>query len=391
MPDVPRVILLIETSDHYGRKLLQGIARYANVHGPWLFYREPPFYQDVRGQKKAQASFAEWGAHGIIAREPQQYEYILHMGVPTIVSPNAIQGFPAILTDHEMIGELAADHFLERGFSNYAFCGIHDMAWSRNRGKSFEQHVARAGFETHVYEQPKRQKMRTWGNEQPLLAEWLQTLPKPVGVMCCNDLRAQNVIDTCAIAGLRVPEQVAVMGVDNDELICSLTHPPLSSVNLNPENAGYQAAERLDCLMQGQKPACQVILNSPVGVVTRQSSDSEAIEDRDVAEALHFIRTHAMQPIQVSDVANELCMSRRHLYRKFDKALGRSIHDEIRRTRVDQLKRMLTETDLSVSQIATRMGFSNITHVSRFFRQEAEMSPQAFRKQYGRAHTEDRL
>ena len=118
--------------------------------------------------------------------------------------------------------------------------------------------------------------------------------------------------------------------------------------------------------------------------VSGKSSDSEAIEDRDVAEALHFIRVHAMRPIQVSDVANELCMSRRHLYRKFDKALGRSIHDEIRRTRIEQLKRMLTETDLSVSQIATKMGFSNITHVSRFFRQEAQISPQAFRKQYGR-------
>ncbi|MCP4456143.1 MAG: DNA-binding transcriptional regulator [Planctomycetes bacterium] len=384
MPEVPRVILLIETSDHYGRKLLQGIARYANVHGPWQFYREPPFYEDVRGLKKAEAGFAEWGPNGIIAREPQRYEYILHMGVPTIVSPNAIGDFPAILTDHEMIGKMAADHLLERGFSNYAFCGIHDMAWSQNRGNSFEQQVAKAGFDTHVYEQSQDLKMRTWGNEQPLLAQWLKSLPKPVGIMCCNDLRGQNVIDTCAIAELRVPEEVAVIGVDNDELICSLTHPPLSSVILNPENAGYQAAELLDGLMRGQDPANQIILNSPVGVMTRQSSDSEAIEDRDVAEALHFIRMHAMQPIQVSDVANELCMSRRHLYRKFDKALGRSIHDEIRRTRIDQLKRMLTETDLSVSQIATKMGFSNITHVSRFFRQEAQISPQAFRKQYGR-------
>jgi len=384
MPKVPRVILLIETSDHYGRKLLQGIARYANVHGPWLFYREPPFYQDVSGLKKAQSSFMEWGATGIIAREPQRYEYILHMGVPTIVSPNTILDFPAILTDHEMIGKLAADHLLERGFSNYAFCGIDDMAWSRNRGNSFEQHILKAGFEPHVYEQPKSQERRDWGNEQPLLAQWLKALPKPVGVMCCNDLRGQNVIDTCAIVGLRVPEQVAVIGVDNDDLICSLTHPPLSSVILNPENAGYQAAELLDCLMQGQKPARQMILDSPVGVVTRQSSDSEAIEDRDVAEALHFIRVHAMQPIQVSDVANELCMSRRHLYRKFDKTLGHSIHDEIRRARIDQLKRMLTETNLSISQIATKMGFSNITHVSRFFRQEAQISPQAFRKQYDR-------
>ncbi len=322
MPDVPRVILLIETSDHYGRKLLQGIARYANVHGPWQFYREPPFYQDVRGLKKAESSFTAWGAHGIIAREPQRYEFILSMGVPTIVSPNAVQDFPAILTDHEMIGRLAANHLLDRGFSHYAFCGIREMAWSSDRSQSFERAIEEAGFDTHVYEQPKSRRMRDWGNEQPLLAQWLKSLPKPVGVMCCNDLRGQHVIDTCAIAGLRVPEQVAVIGVDNDELICSLTHPPLSSVNLNPENAGYQAAELLDGLMQGQTPASQIILNSPVGVITRQSSDSEAIEDRDVAEALHFIRMHAMQPIQVSDVANELCMSRRHLYRKFDRSLA---------------------------------------------------------------------
>ncbi|MCF7975077.1 MAG: DNA-binding transcriptional regulator [Phycisphaerae bacterium] len=384
MPDVPRVILLIETSHHYGRKLLQGIARYANVYGPWLFYREPPFYQNPGGWKKMQSCLTEWGAHGIIAREPQRYEYILHMGVPTIVSPNAILNFPAILTDHEMIGRLAADHLLDRGFSNFAFCGIPDVSWSKNREESFEQHIAEAGFKTHIYEPPKRQKMRAWGNEQPVLARWLKALPKPVGVMCCNDLRGQNVIDTCVISGVRVPEEVAVIGVDNDELICSLTNPPLSSVILNPENAGFQAAELLDRLMQGQTPASEIIHNKPAGVVTRQSSGSQAIQDPDVAKALHFIRTHAMKPIQVTDVANELSMSRRHLYRKFDKEMGRSIHDEIRGVRVDRLKRMLTETDLSISQIATEMGFSNITHVSRFLRQETQISPQAFRKLHGR-------
>jgi len=390
MPKIPKVILLIEASRTCGRGLLLGIAKYSRLHGPWAFYRRPLFYLHPDRRKKALSLLKNSDADGIIMdkayfSDTEIDRAIISMGLPAISTAIEAQipGLANILTDNVRIARMAAEHLLERGFRHFAYCGFDDIFWSKERSEVFAKRVAQAGFRTSFYKQPKSRVKRLWENEQNLVAEWLKSLPKPVGLMACNDDRGQEVIEACNIAGLHVPDEVAIVGVDDDRLICGLTDPSLSSIPLNFERAGYEAAELLDKLMAGEKLADHNIIIRPTHIVSRQSTDILAIDDREVAAAVHFIRQHASQEIHVGDVVNAVTLSRRVLEKRFRRILGRSVHEEIRRVRVGQVARMLVETNLSVSRIALALGYPGVDHIARYFRREKEMSLLAYRKKYG--------
>ena len=386
MAKIPRVILLIETSCAYGRRLLRGIGKYSRLNGPWAFYRAAPFYRERASREKILSRLKTWGADGLIIREPKQNEEIVQMGLPTIISPkidDKIPGVPMIYTDCEGAGKLTAMHLLERGFTKFAYCGFDEMPWSRDRATSFAKYIKEAGYKTHFYKRPRSKALRSWENEQGRVAEWLRSLPRPIGLMACNDECGQNVIEACKQAGFRVPEEVAVIGVDNDELVCDLSDPPLSSVALNTERAGYEAAELLDKLMHGEEMNDQVIIDQATHIATRQSTDMLSIGDHDVAKAVNYIRRNARQTIRVADVVAATTTSRRGLQQRFRKVLGRSVHDEIRRVRIQQVMQMLVETNLPVSRIARMLGYTGFEHISRYFRQEMSMSPLTYRKKFG--------
>ena len=386
MPVNPKVILLIETSRASGQGLLRGIAKYSHLHGPWIFYMEPPSYRQPGGKKVRLSRLKDWGAQGIIARDSVKIDEILAMGLPTIIANatrDPMPGLPNIIDDCDSTGRMAAEHLLARGFRRFAYCGFDDRLWSRERGKSFSKSITNAGFKTHFYKQPRAKAQRLWENEPTLMADWLSSLPKPVGLMTCADHRSQHVTEACRIAGIHVPEEIAILGVDNDELVCDLSDPPLSSIMLDTERAGYEAAQLLDKLMSGEeKMNDQTIFIRPLHVVTRQSTDILAIEDREVAEAVRFIRRYSKKAIQVSDVVDAVALSRRALERRFRMMLGRSVHDEIKRVRVEQIARMLLEADLPVSKIALDFGFPGVEQMARYFRREKGISPQAYRKRY---------
>ena len=256
------------------------------------------------------------------------------------------------------------------------------MFFSIDRSEKFRRYIDQAGYQTHFYKQPRPKNRRLWEDEQHFMVEWLKSLPKPVGLMTCNDDRSQHVIDACKIADISAPDQLAVIGVDNDDLICDLSNPPLSSIALNTVKAGYQAAAALHKLMAGDNMNDHIITVSPTHVVARQSTDILAIQDSDVAEAVRFIRLHAKEPVQVDEVVDAVALSRRSLERRFRRILGRSIHHEIRRVRVEQVIRMLLETNMSISQIALALGYPGVNNVARYFRQETGISPLAYRKIY---------
>jgi LacI family transcriptional regulator len=386
MPKIPKVILLIDTARSYGRGLLEGIAKYSNLHGPWIFYWKAPFYRESGGRELSLARLRGLNADGIIMREQKKTREVLALGLPTIISPykNQFAGLPNIVTDDVTMGKMAAKHLLNRGFQNFAYCGFEDMFGVRSRGESFCSCVAKAGFKASVYKEPKSRVKRLWTNEQNVMAEWLKSLPKPVGLMACNDDRARHVTEACKIAGLHVPEEVAIIGVDNDELVCNLSSPPLSSIVLNFERAGYEAAELLDKLMAGKKRLSKSITVSPTHTITRQSTDILATEDSEVAGAIRYIRQNANRAIQVDDVVNVVTVSRRGLERRFRKVLNRSVLDEIKRVRIDLVAKMLVETNLSVSQIALKLGYSGAENIARYFRQEKGISPIVYREKYGR-------
>lgn len=378
---VPLVVLLIESSRSSGRSFLRGIAEYARHHGPWAFVWEPA------GLEKAWPRLRGLAADGVIARDTEPVREIMGRGLPAVVFGHRrpeVPGVANVITDSEAIGRLAAEHLLECGFREFAYCGLAGKPWSRLRGESFRARIVRAGWQVHVYPEPRGGAGRSDAEGQRGLARWLEGLPRPVGVMACNDDRGGQVIEACKVAGLRVPDEVAVIGADNDELVCELSDPPLSSVSINFERAGYESARVLHRMMTGRAARGRKILARAPGVASRQSTDALAIDDAQVVKALRLIRQHAASALGVADVAVAAGLSRRVLEKRFRLKLGRSVLGEIRRVRVERIARMLVETNLTVSQVANELGFEGVEHVARYFRSERGMTPLEYRRKYGR-------
>jgi LacI family transcriptional regulator len=287
---------------------------------------------------------------------------------------------PTILTKAEKIGFLGAEHLLERGFKNFAFCDFKGLPWSLNRLINFRQRIQKAGFQVEVFSSPVKKIFTPSEKDRARLADWLRSLPKPIGMMTCNDDMGRAILEACKAIEIQVPEQIAVVGVDDDDLTCELTDPPLSSVALHSEKVGYEAAELLDRLMHGEKMKGQIINHDPSHVVTRRSTDIFAIQDEEVIDALQYIRANILKPAQVSDITRHVCITRQALNRKFHKTIGRSIHREITRLRINVARKLLIETNMSVSDIAYKMNFSEIKSLSRLFKKETGLSPLQFRR-----------
>ncbi len=380
MKKIPKILVLIEASREFSRGILSGLALYSKIRGPWMFVTRPPFYVKDTTDSPVISWIDALAIDGIILQARFISDRIKKSGVPLIAldADTKHRGIPKILSNDQRIGSMAAEHLLECGFSHFAFCGFDHLTWSQERSDCFRQTVENAGYPCDIYRPPQKDVLKPWTHEYYSIIDWLAALPKPLGLMACNDDRAQQILEACKIAGFSVPEEIAVVGADNDQLECVLTAPPLSSVSLNLEKAGYQTAEAMNSLFQGRKPGDIIV--DPIQVVRRQSTDIVAVGDADVSAALRFIREHSDQSIQVNDVIQILCVSRRTLYAKFRKALGRSVHDEIVRVRLARIKSLLMDTQLSISRIAKIMNFTGQDKLFRFFIRETGKTPTEFRK-----------
>lgn len=387
--DKPRIALLIETSGAYGRGLLKGIASYARLHGPWSFYILP------RAHDQTVPDIRVWHGTGIIARiESKAVAHaIAASDVPVIgldLSPEVLAGLPTRLRqriseihpDAGSVARLAADHLLERAFASFAFVGIRNRVWSQMRESAFASHLARRGYRPSVYNLSEISRARRYGMEQLRLGAWLAKQPRPLGLMACNDDCGREVLDAALTVGLSVPDDVAVIGVDNDEILCELCDPPLSSVALNVEKGGYAAAEVLDGLMHGRRKGPIRLLVEATEVVSRRSTEVIAAQDRHIAQALQFIREHAREPIDVSDVLRQVPMSRRALEIRFRQVLRRSIHDEIVAARLRLAVHLLRTTDIKVEEVGERSGFCTASHMSVVFRKRIGLTPAAYRNRH---------
>lgn len=384
------VALLIETSSVYGRDLLSGIVSYMRMHDEWSVFLEQ---RDLT--KKPPSWLSGWQGDGIISRAttPALAEAAERTGIPLVELTDrwGDSGLPLVRSDDEAIGRMAAAHLRERGFERFAFCGFSREAWSVRRQHGFSECVRQAGGSCHVFNSPWHgPKARAWEEEQQRIAAWMKEMTPPLAVMACNDVRGQHVLDACSKAGFAVPEDVAVIGVDNDELLCRLCSPPLSSVIPNAQGVGYRAAEVLDLLMDAGEPSERAQVMPPLGVATRQSTDAVAIDDRDVASALRFIRENACRGISVNDVTFHSAVSRSTLERSLRKYLGRSPQQEIRHVQVKRVRELLLGTDLSVEQIAPLCGFEHPEYMHVVFKRLTHMTPGEFRAQAPAARASDR-
>jgi len=373
-----KVALIIETSNAYGRNLLQGVVGYIREHAPWSFY----LVEQGRGDDPP-TWLSRWDGNGIIARieSPRIAAEVINSGLPAVdlSAGRFIPSLPWVETDDRAIAQLAADHFMERGFKNFAYCGDSRFQWSRRRGAAFVEIVRQAGRNVFEFD-PQRHNEDKISGRANCLGEWLQALPKPVGVFACYDIQGQQVLDACRDFSLTVPENVAVIGVDNDELLCDLAFPPLSSIIPNARLAGYEAAALLDRMMRGEQIPPVETRIAPLGIHLRQSTDILAVDDAQIAQALRFIRDHACDPIAVQDILRVVPLSRRVLEKRFAKLLGHSPHAEILAARLTRGKRLLSETNLSLEQIAEKLGFDHPEYLSVTFKKHYGSTPRDFRR-----------
>jgi LacI family transcriptional regulator len=375
----PKVALLFESPNAYARGLLVGIGEYILSHGPWRVY----YAEHGRGERPP-SWLLSWDGQGIIARSENHHmaKAVARLSIPVVdMTPSRLlPRSPWAKSDDAAVARLAAQHFFERGFRDFAFCGNPRLNVSNRRGEFFTILVRGAGHPCSLYEATR--KPMNGDEEVDDIGQWLMRLPKPVAVFAFNDGRGQQVLDGCRRAGLTVPEEVAVLGVDNDEVLCMLSPPPMSSIILNPHRTGWEAAALLALMMKGERIPPSAHLIPPVGVATRQSTDILAVVDPQIARALRYIREHACECISVGDVLQHCPMARRAMENRFKKLLGRTPRQEIVRVQLSRVKELLVGTKLTVGEIAERTGFEP-DYLSVVFKQEAGMTPSEFRKKLG--------
>lgn len=380
-PGLPRrVAILVESSGASGREILRGIARYARQAGPWSIYQEPGHLEE-----KVPGWLRGWTGEGIIARIRNRSiaRSLARLRRPVVdVLGNLPQlGLPLVQVDDDAVGCLAAEHFLERGFRHFAFCGIAGPVWSSRRGDAFLGAVGENARSCQRYELPIRGS-REWSaeSERRRLATWVSQLPKPMAVMAANDVVGQRVLDACRRVGRLVPEEAAVLGVDNDETVCGLCDPLLSSVIPVHDQIGYEAAALLERLMDGERPPAAPWYLKPSRIVVRRSSDVLALEDTDVAAAVRYIRAEACRGVTVEDVARHVALSYSTLRRRFQTLIGRTVHDEIVRCRMARVQELLLETSLPLAKIAEAAGFEHQEYLGAVFKAQTGQTLKQYRQ-----------
>lgn len=376
------VAIFLDVANLVFRKILGGIVSYASQQSNWRVYIE-----EHSPRTLACPLTNRWD--GVIASfdDPRRAEAV-RLKIPLVGIGGGYGWYdpatkiPYITTDSNAIACLAAEHLMERGFLHFAYCGFaptQTNGWSRDRAEAFEEVVRRKGRDCSIaiIETPTP---GNWGEIQRDLAVWLARLPRPLGLMACNDALACQILEVCRTIGARVPEDIALIGVDNDETICECTDPPLTSVEQGCRRAGYEAAALLDQWMSGQKPPGGKRLSGAVGVACRRSTENIVSSDADVTAALRFIRQHAFEPIGLADVLDATQASSSTLRRRFKAIVGRTIHEEIRRVRIERAKQLLISTDLSFKQIARQTGFSSTQYMATVLRQQEGLTPKDYRQ-----------
>lgn len=382
LQNVPRVALLIETTRTYAREILGGVSRYVAAHGPWSTFIE------LRSLDSAPPPWlSTWDGDGLITRTftREMSELIDATGLPAVeIRSSRDQGRrPFIGMDNARIGQAVARHFHERGYRSFGVYSLRSEPFFEERVRNFIGAVEGAGCSCSELPETSSEHTADWEGSQRQLKAWLGGLPKPVAIFAANDQLGVRLLDVCQRSGIAVPEEVAVVGAENEETLCQFSNPPLTSVQFDGEGVGYAAAALLDRLMRGGVAPDRPVLIAPKGIVIRRSSDEFVINDALVATAARIIREEAADGLGVADLCRRLHVSRTTLDRRMKAALQRSPKEEINRVRFREVERLLRETDLTIEGIAAQTGFIHSHYLQAAFKLSHGCTPGAWRRQAG--------
>ena len=380
-----RLILLTDFTEAFAHNLLRGILEYSKGREPWVVCRMPPSYKETYGLASVLKWAKKWEADAIIAQfnDDDDVDLFRQNGIVALAQDfkSRFSTIPNITSEYKLTGRMAADFFLQKGFRNFAFYGYRNVVWSEERCTGFRERIIEYGFGDNFYDYRKQPLENLWYYESEPLADWIKSLPHPIALMACDDTQANRIMEVCRVLGIRIPEEIAVLGVDNDEIICSLSEPPLSSVSLNIEKGGYEAARLIDTLISDEKATCEDVIIHPVTIVNRLSTDIYATDNPAILAALKYIHLNLANKINVEDVVRQVPLSRRLLEMRFRQATGKSIYQYLFDLRMERFSQLLLASDAPIAELAVQVGLPDSKNLARQFKQYKGCVPAEYRKQ----------
>ena len=390
MKEKTKIAFAHNNINHNTEGIMDGITEYIHNKGNWQLIVWPDSSQESLSFLKQRGCKGAF----VSTQTTTKAKELLQIGIPVIAvsTMQDMYNLPFVSADSEQVAKMACEYFLKKKFRNFAFFGLTQAKWSLGRMDFFSKYLAEKGFMVHKFEEqiPIMNDFvpfttlwinTTLNTGQQRLIDWLRQLPKPTAILASCDILACHLSNVAKEAGLNVPDEIIILGVNNDQAICNICDPPLSSIALNFKKAGYEAARLLDRIISGQQTMQgQCIEIQPTHVESRASTDIFAINDPDIIQVLKYIKENSNNPLQVDEIANHVCISKRSLQLRFRKAMGRSIHDQIVQSHFDIAKTLLNETNLPIDEIASRAGFLYTSNMRRAFKQIAGMLPQKYRQ-----------
>lgn len=379
-----KVLVLIDSTTEFSRRFLTGLIQYANENGPWTFYRLPSYYKALYGEAGIVKRIEEWGIDAVIAQwEYEGVDFLDQLDIPVFLqSYKNISGrFSRISGDYIGAGVMAAQFFAKRHFKNFAFYGNKNFYWSKARAEGYRQEVERIKGNYFYYESELLDSMQ-WSKDHIELDDWLLNLPKPVALFACDDIFALQVSEMCKVNNINIPDELSLLGVDNDELICNLSHPSISSIITDDENGGYQAGKMLQNLILNKNNVPFNINIDPVRIELRQSTEKYNISDNYIKTVIDYINENIRLNISIEELTALVPLSRRNLEIKFKESTGSSVYQFILDKKVDLISTELLTTDKDLLDIAIEMGFNDVRNVYRIFKKYTGYTPMSFRKKF---------
>ena len=378
-----RLLFITDYSDSYANRLLKGITDYSKDKGQWSICRMPTYHKQSIGIEGILEIAREWEIDVIIGtfEDGDDIGLLRSNGIIVIAQDfkKRLHGIPNITGNYKGTGKMAAGHFIDRGFRNFGFFGLKDVCWSDERHEGFRKEIKAHGLEESLHTYNMQDIDRHWFYERSALAQWLKALPKPIGILACDDNQGNNLIQACNSAGIKIPQEVSILGVDNDELLCNLSIPTLSSIAIDIEGGGFQVAQLIERLVESQDTEYEDIILQPTKIVPRISTAAYATGDSEILKAIMFIHQNSRRKISVDDVVEQVAMSRRLLEIRFKEITGESIYQYIMLLRLKTFAEMLLETNEQVINIALSIGESDAKSISKKFKAVYGCSPNEYR------------
>lgn len=384
-----KILLLIDYSSEFSRKLLQGLVKYSQDNGPWIFYRLPSYYKMLYGKQWVIRWIKKKKPDGIIAQwDHESSDLLKDLDIPIVLQNyKKRSGYFSNLTgDYVGTGRMAARYFLDKRFTNFAFYGNKDVVWSKERAEGYFEELEKAGVKHFYYYESPQLDENEWSKDHVKLNQWLTSLPKPVALFACDDRFALEVSEICKIKNIRIPDDISLLGVDNDELICNLSDPPISSIVLEIEKGGYEVGKLIHQQIREHRNFSFNIVIAPIKIEARKSTDKYNVSDKFVLKIIHYIEENFNRELPIESLLKLVPLSRRSLEVRFKSEVGTSIHQFILKCRVEHFATLLITTDRSLFDIAIDCGFNDSKNVSRIFKKIKGLSPIEYRKQNGYCH-----